>query len=291
MLLDRMRIRFALVLTFAATAFAQHQSAPDLLAKALAAYNANHAQQDHWNWTTEESRSMTDGNRHELQSFPDVVVESVIRKDGRRCNAVLSWGDGVKPYMLNGEADARCGGEDPSEVAFQFTSLLKSAEVKLVKNAAPITLSIQRDKSRLQHTDLDVRCAASIRATIRLDSKTYFPMHVEGEVVDNGCEASSKAELHYGESQLLGSLHQMLHMGTTFRLDYALQQDKFGHPERSYWILAEQQWTRPFRKDAQSLVYMNRRFSLSVGKDRRLLDTAHTKAQEFGAQSRLGSPE
>jgi len=117
-------------------ALAQRQSAPDLLAKALAAFAANHNQQTHWNWTTAETRVVIDGKGRELQHLPDVMAESVIRKDGRRCNAVLSWGDGLAPYALGGEPDARCGGVDPLEVPFRVESLLRSTRVKLVKDSA-----------------------------------------------------------------------------------------------------------------------------------------------------------
>ena len=266
---------------------AQRQSAPELLKKALTAFTANNNQQKHWNWTTAETRVVIDGNGHELQHLPDVTAESAIRKDGRRCNAVLAWGDGVAPYALGGEADARCGGQDPLEVPFRVVSLLKSTRVKLVKDGTGgITLAIQPDKSRLHDEAADVRCAASIRATIRLDSSTYFPMHFDGEVVEAGCEGDSVQEIRYGGAETKGPLHHMLHKGTVFRMEYALQKDKFGNDSRSYWISTEQHWSRPFRADAQALVYMNRRFSLApVVPKRRLLQDERTTAQEFGAES------
>ncbi len=271
----------------AGTAAAQRQSAPDLLAKALAAFTANHDQQTHWNWTTEEIRVVIDGQGRELQHLPDVTAESVIRKDGRRCNAVLAWGDGVAPYALGAEPDARCSGQDPLEVPFRVESLLKSTRVKLVKDAASaITLSIQPDKSRLHDEAPGVRCAASIRATIRLDPNTYFPMQFEGEVVETGCEADSAQEIRYRGAEPKGPLHHMLHKGTTFRIEYALQKDKFGNAGHSYWISTEQHWSRPFRPNAQALVYMNRRFTLApIVPNRRLLQDERTTAQEFGAES------
>ena len=268
-------------------ATAQRQSAPDLLVKALAAFTANHNQQTHWNWTTEEIRVVVDGDGRELQHLPDVTAESVIRKDGRRCNAVLAWGDRVAPYALGAEPDARCSGQDPLEVPFHVESLLKSTRVKLVKDTpSAIVLSIQPDKSRQHDQAPGVRCAASIRATIRLDSSTYFPMHFDGEVVEAGCEADSAQEIRYGGAEIKGPLHHMLHKGTTFRMEYALQQDKFGNAGHSYWISTEQHWSRPFRPDAQALVYMNRRFTLApVIPNRRLLQDERTTAQEFGAES------
>jgi hypothetical protein len=283
-----MPTKLFLCLTMTAGLFAaQRQTAPELMGKAVAAFTANNSQQKHWNWSTAETRVVVDGNGHELQRLPEVTVESVIRKDGRRCTAALAWGDGVAPYALGGEPDARCGGQDPSEIPFRVGSLLKSTRVKLLKDsAAGITLAIQPDKSRLHDDAADVRCAASIRATIRLDSSTLFPMHFEGEVVEAGCEGNSAQEIRYGGAETKGPLHQMLHKGTVFRMEYALQKDKFGNDSRSYWISAEQHWSRPFRADAQGLVYMNRRFSLDpVVPNRRLLQDARTTAQEFGAES------
>jgi hypothetical protein len=69
-------------------------------------------------------------------------------------------------------------------------------------------------------------------------------------------------------------------------MEYALQRDKFGNAGHSYWISTEQHWFRPFRPDAQGLVYMNRRFTLApVAPNRRLLQDERTTAQEFGAES------
>ena len=278
-------IRVAIVALAAwPAAAAEKESAQDLLAKALQAYTANHAQQDHWNWTTVQSRKVVGKDGHELQPLPEVAVESVIRKDGHRCNAVLHWGDGVEPYMLGADADARCSGLDPSEVPFQIEALLKSTRAKLGKGP-PITLSIQDDKSRRYDPSAAVRCTASIRATIRLDPATYYPLHLEGEIVDSGCEATGTQELHHGGEPFHGPLRQMLRKGTTFSLDYALQKDKFGNASRSYWIAAEQHWSRPFRNDAQGLVYMNRRFTIDPAPDRRLLEDVRTTAREFGAES------
>src|SRR5690242_17806138 len=79
-----------------------------LLAKARSAYLGNQAQEKHWNWTASETRVLIDKAGRTVQSFPSVTAESVIRNDGRRCNAVVSWGDGRKPFMAEGDPDARC---------------------------------------------------------------------------------------------------------------------------------------------------------------------------------------
>jgi hypothetical protein len=277
-------MRVALVALAVWPAMAEKEPAPDLLAKALQAYTTNHAQQDYWNWNTVQSRRVVGKDGRELQGLPEVTVESVIRKDGRRCNAVVQWGDGVEPHMLAGDADSRCSGLDPAEVPFQLEALLKSTRVKLVKGPG-LAISIQPDKSRRYDPVAAVRCTASIRATVRLDSVTYYPVHIEGEVVDSGCEATGSQEVRYGGEPFRAPLRQMLHKGTTFVLDCALQKDKFGNSGRSYWILAEQHWSRPFQKSAQALLLMNRRFAIDPAPDRRLLEDARTSAQEFGAES------
>ena len=277
-------IRVALVALAALPVVAEKESAADLLARALQAYTANHAQQDHWNWTTVQSRRVVGKDGRELQGLPEVTVESVIRKDGRRCNAVVQWGDGAEPHMLAGDADSRCSGLDPAEIPFQVEALLKSTRVKLVKGPG-LVISMQPDKSRRYNPDPKVRCTASIRATVRLDPVTYYPVHIEGEVVDSGCEAGSNQEVRYGGEPFRGPLRQMLHKGTTFVLDCALQKDKFGNDGRSYWILAEQHWSRPFQKSAEALLLMNRRFTIDPAPDRRLLEGSRTSAQEFGAES------
>ena len=262
-------------------------SAADLLAKALAAFQENQKQQDHWNWTTSETRAVVDKSGAVVQKFPDVTIESVIRKDGRRCNAVLSWGDGVEPYQLHGEADARCSGEDPLAVPFQVESLLKSQRVKSGKQSETgIELIIEHDKARVHSAQPDVRCTASIHATLLLDPRTFFPMRIAGELVDTGCEGETSQELRYGEPQPNRPLRRLLYKGTTFRLIYSLQADRFSNPSDGYWITTETHWARPFAKNAAGMVFANRRFDLKGGvPERVMLLDSHTTAQEFGAQS------
>jgi hypothetical protein len=85
------------------SAAAQKETPAALLAKAAAAFERNFNQEKHWSWTTTEHRAVSGRDGQVLQPLPSVTVESVIRSDGRRCIAVLSWGDGVA-FALN----ARC---------------------------------------------------------------------------------------------------------------------------------------------------------------------------------------
>jgi hypothetical protein len=282
-------LRAACLLLMVRPAAAQRLSAADLLAKAREAFAHNQEHQDHWNWTTTENRTMVDHAGHKAQDLPWVTVESVIRQDGRRCNAVLAWGDGVEPYKLHESADARCAGQEPLEPPFRIESLLQSANVKLgARSATEIRLQILHDKPRLQDPRHDVRCTASIQATLGLDPATFFPKHLEGEVVDSGCEEETMQELHYGESQPPRPLHRLLRKGTTFRLEYELQPDKFGNHSNSYWISVEQHWSRPFQPHASGLVYSNRMFQLVQDvRGPRLIQDNRTTAQEFGVVSEI----
>jgi hypothetical protein len=270
------------------TATAQKETPAALLAKAAAAFERNLSQEKHWSWTTTEHRIVSGRDGQVVQQLPTVIVESVIRSDSRRCVAVLSWGDGVAPYALNADAEARCSDLDELRTPFKVESLLKSAKVKLVeRSAAGVTLAIQPDKSRLYAEQHDVRCTASIRATVRLDAATFFPILIEGEVAESGCEVEAQPELHYGEEPLKQQrLQRMLRKGTTFRMNYALQQDKFGNPGNSFWIAVEQHWSRPFLQSAKAVIFWNRRFDLSPAvPDRRLVQSVETVAQEFGVAS------
>ncbi|MDR3700508.1 MAG: hypothetical protein P4L56_12770 [Candidatus Sulfopaludibacter sp.] len=267
------------LLATAVPAIAQ-PSAADLLEKARAALDRNHEQEPHWNWTTIQNHTLTDRAGHTLRRLPDVTVESVIRQDGRRCNAVLSWGDGVAPYKLNEDADVRCSGQDPVEPPLRVESLLRSLKVKLVDS---YTIAIRHDKARVHDPRPEVRCTASVEGTVRLDPATFFPVHLEGTLVDTGCEGETWAELHYGGDPVKMMSHRGLLKGTSFRLEFALQPDKYGHPANSYWISTGQHWNRPFT-EAAGVVYNNRRFEVNL-KNASWVTDSRTTAQEFGVQS------
>jgi len=261
---------------------AQVPSATDLLAKAQIALAQNREREKHWNWTTVETQTVLNGAGHEQQRLPDVTVESVIRQDGRRCTAVLSWGDGVTPYKLNEDADARCSGQDPVEPPLRIEELLKNPKATLANRS---TIAIHHDKSRVHDAQPEVRCTASVEGTIRLDPATFFPMRVEGKLVDSGCEGNTWAELHYGEESLKGPIARALFKGTTFRMEFALQPDKYGNAANSYWISTIQFWSAPF-SHAGGIVCFNRRFALTpVMKSGFVVKEMRTNAQEFGAES------
>ena len=276
-------------LLLAAAANAQADTAAGVMAKAAAAYESNLLQEKHWNWTTTENRVVMGRDGRVLNRLPDVVVESVIRSDGRRCVAVLSWGDGVEPYAISADADTRCGDQEQIRSPLRLDSLLRSRRVKMAtRSADAVTLAIQANKALLHDTDLDVRCTASVQATVKLDPVTWFPLQVEGEIVESGCEGETTPQLRYGEEPRLGAARRLLRKGTSFRLDYALEADKFGHPENTFWISVAQHWSRPFLDHSGAVIFWNRRFDLdpNISGRRMILDT-RTIAREFGADSQM----
>jgi hypothetical protein len=281
-----LRLRHFAILLAAVPGLAQVPTAAELLAKARAALEENDKREPYWNWTSTESTIVLNGSGREQQRLPLVTVESVIRKDGRRCNAVLSWGDDTPPYRVNEDADARCSGQDPVEPPLSVRSLLKSANATLLAASGDFyRIAIHRDKARLHETQHEVRCAASVEGLIQLDRASMFPIHVEGKLVDSGCESVTQAELHYGEEPITKPIPRALFKGTTFRMEFSLQQDRYGNPANSYWISTEQHWYGPIAR-AAAVILDNRRFVLTPSlKSGFLVKDLQTTAQEFGVQS------
>src|SRR5277367_4695603 len=98
-----MKPAIALIFLFASAARAEDAAA--LLAKARAAFVENQSQERYWIWTITTTRAILDKNGNTVERIPSVTIESPIRSDGKRCNAVVAWGDGVEPYLKNASAD------------------------------------------------------------------------------------------------------------------------------------------------------------------------------------------
>jgi hypothetical protein len=262
-------------------------SAQAVLARSLSAFQHNQDQQKHWNWTAIENRILIDKSGQVLQSFPSVTAESVIRSDGRRCNAVVAWGDGKAPYLLNSDPDSRCQAMDEFRPAFQIDALLASGQVeKLPETDAGIMLSILPDKARLKSADPAIRCAASIRATVLMDAQTFFPRHIDGEVVETGCDQRFEGVVQYDSMHRTGPLQSNFRKGATFRMEFAFQKDKFQTPANSYWICVEQHYSQPWLSNAETLYYWGRQVRVATaGKGHRLEKDVRTTAQEFGVDS------
>jgi hypothetical protein len=281
----------ALILLAAAFGFPppaapQQDDAAALLAKAAAAFRHNQENEKHWNWNITETRTLVDKAGSPVQKFPSVTSESVIRADGRRCDAVLSWGDGKRPYLRDANPEARCQAMDAVRPPFQISSLLQTTRVKLVERTAnAITLAILPGKSRPGATDFAERCAAAIQATVKLDPVTFFPLYMEGEVTGSGCDAAFAPIVHY-ETRDRGPMKSNFRKGSTFRVEYSLQKDKFGSPANSFWISASQYYSQPWDSDNTILIYWGRQFAV-LRPAHRLIKEVRTTAQEFGVGSEL----
>lgn len=259
-----------------------------LLAKAAAAYRANQQRQEHWNWNIHETRQLLDRANNLLQVFPWVDSESVIRTGGKRCDAILAWGDGKKPYMVDADPDRRCQAMDAIHAPFQVESLLSSSKVILPPSpAVAFTLVISPDKSKLKNADFDVRCAASIRATVRLDPETFFPVHFEGEVVESGCDLKNQPVTQYAAVPA-GPASSTFRKTARFQMDYVLQKDKFANPANSFWLCTHQKFEQPWNADAQYLYYWGRQLVVRhPGAGRRFIKEIQTTAREFGTETQL----
>jgi hypothetical protein len=266
---------------------AAQESAAALLAKAVEAFENNQKSEKHWNWNIVETRHLLSKSGEMLQSFPSVTSESVIRSNGRRCNALTAWGDGREPYMKDADPDERCQAFDALGTPFQVALLLKSANAKLIdRSASEIRISVVPDHSRTKSRDYNVRCAASIKATIELDARTFFPVRIEGDVAESGCDGEFRPVVHY-ETVTRQPMVSQFRKGAAFRVAYALQTDKFDNPANSFWISTEQHYEQPWNSDARVLYYWGRQVPVTHSTGQRLVKDIRTTAKEFGAGSQL----
>jgi hypothetical protein len=276
----------AFVLLFITSALYAADDANALLAKAVEAFRANQPKQKNWNWQTVESRELVDRAGKTQQRFPTVTSESLLRSDGRRCNAVVSWGDGRKPYLADADPDERCQAMDAIAPPISPLGVLTSQRGKVIeRTAAAITIAVEPDKSKLKDSDWDIRCGASIRATVQLDPVTMFPLRIEGEVVESGCDRTF-APVNYYEAMTRAPMTSIFRKGSTFWTEWALQKDKTGDPAKSYWIATAQHYSQPWNNDNRVLYYWGRQVPV-LREGHRLVKDLKTTAQEFVVGSEL----
>ena len=276
----------AVLLAASATA-ASDPAAAALLARSVAAFEKNANNEKQWNWTIFETRDLVDKSGTLLQHFPTVTSESIIRTDGRRCNAVTAWGDGRAPYLKNAGPDQRCQAYDALGTPFQVTLLLQSANARLVQQTpAAITIAVLPDISHAKSATYAERCAAAIKASITLDPATFFPTRIEGAVTESGCDAAFRPIVHY-ETMTREPMLSQFRKGVTFSVDYALQKDKFDNPANAFWISTTQHYSQTWNSQARVLYYWGRQLSVIPSKGHLLVKEIKTTAQEFGAGSQL----
>ncbi|HWZ33468.1 MAG TPA: hypothetical protein VNX18_19140 [Bryobacteraceae bacterium] len=278
----------AVCLCFLPVGVAADSDASAFLAKARSAFIENRAHERHWTWTTTTTRSIIDKHDNVLEQIPSVTVESPIRSDGKRCNAVLAWGDGREPYLANADADARCTVEQEAQDSFRLDALLRSAHVK-IRSRSPqaITLAIDADKGTKDSTDPVQRCTGSAQAIVQIDPATFYPKHIEVTFVESGCEQQVTVVNHYDDRPISKAL-SAFRKGSVLQLDYALQRAKAGNAENDFWICEHRHAVNQLRGNSRGLILWGRQFELtSSGGDRRVVVDGTTVANELATESTL----
>jgi hypothetical protein len=283
-----MRYIFRVLLSVSLPAFAAEDVAT-ILSKARDEFIRNEDQARYWVWNTTAKRYVTDKRGGTLETLPAVQIESPIRPDGRRCNAVVAWSDGLTPYLLDAPPEERCQVEQEARQPFNVPTLLASRLARIKsRRASSITIEIRPDKSLVNSVDGEVRCAASIQATIEIDTQTYFPKVIAGHVVEKGCDRDNFPVVeHYG-SDAPSRAASTFRKGATFRWEYELERDRIGAGGNDFWIRARNHSSQPLRDGARVLFYWGRRIELaSTASGRMAVADLETKATRVGAQSDL----
>jgi hypothetical protein len=260
----------------------------DLLTKSVAAFQQNWQNEKNWNWTTSEVRRLTDRSGKPVQTLPQVRSESVMLGSGVRCNAVTFWGDGHEPYKKDASPEERCQNYNALGTPFDVVVLLKSATAKIASRSADsVTVAVTPDKSRQKDHNYAVSCGASIEATIKLDAKTSFPLTIEGRVADSGCNTNFMPVMQGDTAIDRGPMSSNFRKGSTFRIEWKLQKDRFENPANSFWIVADQHYDQPISDELTVLYYWGRQFRIQTSHAYRLIKDVTTTAQEFGVGSQL----
>jgi hypothetical protein len=271
----------ASLLLAALTPASAQENAADLLAKAADAFQRNQAKEGNWSWLVEERAFTRDKAGKIIQQFPMVKVESLIRSDGRRCEAILSWSDDWEPYPEGADNDTRCQlVEIDFDLAGQALQKLLTSRTGQIteQDAGSMTIAISPDK-HLPSSDPLAKCAAAMQGTVHIDRATLFPQAIRAEVIASGCRVKN------------GRTTWFLDKGTSFELQYALQKDRFGKTENDFWILSRKRVEIAPEQPGTYLI-RNRKFAPSAPRTKQgLVSELHTVAQEFGSQSRISFGE
>lgn len=279
----------AMLLIAAQAAIGAGEDAQVLLDKARTAFLDNRDRERYWNWTIITRRSILDKHGKLIVELPSITVESPIRSDGKRCNALLAWGDGREPYLAKASADERCTVEQELKELFQEENLLASRLVKLQsRSASEIALEIPVDKALTKSKDPFQRCTASVKATLHLDAATYFPKRIAMEVVGSGCEQVRGVVNHYDNAAPLTNARSTLTKGATLEREYVLQKDKGGDTTKNFWMCMHQHSVRPLRDSATLLLVWGRSFEIGEPVSGRHVEVdALTIANELASESLL----
>jgi len=118
---------------------------------------------------------------------------------------------------------------------------------------------------------------------VKLDLATMFPQSVEGKVVETGCDQIAAPVVQYGKPTST-PMRAIFRKGASFRMEFKLQQDKFGKTANSFWICTNQHYLMPWDAENGLLVYWGRQVPVKAG-GHQLVKDIETKAREFGAGS------
>jgi hypothetical protein len=264
------------------------EDAPALLQKARAAFEANHARERFWIWNSVVARSILDKNGRVLEALPAVTVESAIRRDGKRCNAVLAWGDGVAPFLANASAEERCKVEEEAPPVLEVASVLAAGRVAIQGTMdSDIILAVLPDKKPSSSADPAKRCASALQGSIGIDVDTYFPKRFDLMVVNSGCERPmAEYQDHYERAIVKAGSGYF--RGARIRIEFELQKDKAGDASRDYWLAVHRRVLQPLPRNVSSILVSGRRLPLSSrGSDRQGLVEVNVAATQVTAESML----
>lgn len=271
-----------------ATAWGAGDDARALLAKAHAAYLENRERERYWNWTTTVTRTVIDKQGAVLQEIPSVTIESPIRSDGKRCDALLAWGDGRKPYLADASADQRCKVKEETGEPFQVEALLEARQVRIARRTKDaVVLALRPDKGMDRASDPLKRCIASMEGSIELDASTLFPRRIALKAAGSGCAQRMPVVNHY-DSVMVETAVSTLGKGAVVERDYALQRDKTGNRSKDYWACIRSRSVRPLPAGAANLIVWSRRIPIqSAEPGRHIVVDSATTASELTAESVL----
>lgn len=259
-----------------------------LLAKAAEAFAANQDAARNWTWTARESKSVAGENGTLLQRFPAAQVQSFVRPDGVRCEAVTAWADGLAPNKLYVDPLTRCDSRDEDD--FDVADLLRGRAVRLeTQTSEAVVLLIPADAALARSKNPRTRCAAAIEARITLEPNTLFPKRIDGRVVTNGCLGAEPARVHFGAVKDASLVYSTIAPGSKFRLEYEFQPDRFGSTGKGYWLLKRSRYeNRSSWVRGESCVYWGRSVPYqSRKKGAWLISEIEVLAREFGSSAKI----
>ena len=284
-------LMIALILGWGSATVSSAENATPLLRAAQAEFERNEQQQLRWQVSALETRYLISPSGR-VERLPSVKVKSMTRTGDRCADAVLEWGEPRTSQLAQADVKRNCQIEEEFRGPFRVPALLRSLNVELITRApSNITVAILPDKKNLDSSDPEVRCAASIAATIGLEPATLFPYYIDAEVVENGCDQEKPSLLKNHPEIPAGRVLGSFRKGASFRLEYLLLDDKFHDAKNRLWICARQHYSLPFSAKSIAVLYWGRLFRVGTHPaGLKLVEDVQVTAREFGSQSSVFFP-